>query len=149
MKQYVRFFHVEGRLLAIQLLLLSTFVLAAIAKWEPGTIPAGFIEQFGETWLASLPGGLFMPYYTIAVTETLAAILFIGSIIRLEFLHGRDKTWLKSGLVLSLFIFVILAFGLRLTSQFDGTANTFFYFGATLLCLYIVEKEEDRDSIKA
>ena len=146
MQQAVRFFIRDGRVLAIQFLMLATFVLAALAKWEPGTIPAGFIEQFGETWLASLPGGLFIPYYTIAVTETLAALLFLVSLFRGEFLSGRDKTWLKAGLVLSLFIFVILTFGLRLTAQFQGTANTFFYFGATLLCLYIVEKEESVSS---
>lgn len=55
MQQAVRFFIRDGRVLAIQFLMLATFVLAALAKWEPGTIPAGFIEQFGETWLASLP----------------------------------------------------------------------------------------------
>lgn len=142
---FIRFFVEDARVLAIQLLMLATFVLAAIAKWEPGTIPDGFIDQFGSTWLASLPGGLFLPYYTIAVTETLAAVLFIVSLVRMEFLKGRDKTFLKVGLVLALFIFVILGFGLRLTDQFSGAANLFFYFGATLLCLYIVEREEWRD----
>lgn len=129
--------------------MLAAYVLAVLAKWENRTIPAGFTEQFGDTWLASLPGGLFIPYYAIAVTETLAVLIFMGSFPRGEFLSGRDKTWLKAGLVVSLFIFVILTFGLRLTAQFQGTANTFFYFGATLLCLYIVEKEEDRGNIKA
>ncbi len=125
-------------LLSILGLMLATFGLASLAKWTPGQIPQGFQEQFGETWLASLPGGLFMPYYTIAVSETLAFLLFIVSLARLEFLPNRQTHFLQYGLILSLFIFVILAYGLRLTGQFQGTANAFFYFGATLVSLIYV-----------
>lgn len=127
--------------LAIQLLFLATFGLAAIAKWFPPGIPDNFVNQFSDTWMALLPGGLIFPYYTIAVTEALAFILFLISLIKMEWLQTSNKKYMKYGLILSLFIFVILAYGLRLVSEFQGTANAFFYFGATLLALYIVEKE--------
>lgn len=128
-------------LLAITLLILSTFGLAAIAKWQPMGIPDNFIDQFGSTWLASLPGGLILPYFTIAITETLAALLVIVSLAKREFLSEKQPVFLIASLILSLFIFVILGYGLRLTGQFGGTANTFFYFGATLLCLMYATRQ--------
>lgn len=128
--------------LAIQCLLLMTFGLAGWAKWAPGGIPAGFQEQFGATFLAALPGGLFLPYYTIAVTETLAFFLALWSVFRREFLPNRSRPILRAALTLSLFIYVILGFGLRLTAQFPGAANLYMYFGVTLLALWMVERDE-------
>lgn len=127
--------------LAIQLLFLTTFGLAALAKWFPPGIPDGFINQFSETWMAGLPGSLFIPYYTIAITEAFVSILFLISIFKMEWLQASNKNYMKYGLIMSLFIFVILAYGLRLVSEFQGTANAFFYFGTTLLALYVVEQE--------
>lgn len=132
----------DWKFLAIQLLFLTTFGLAALAKFQTPLMPDGFVEQFRHTWLVNLPGGLFTPYYLLALGESLIFTVFLISLARLEFVSGRNKLFLKYGLLFSLFIFVILAYGLRLTSQFQGTANGFFYFGTTLLALWIVEKEE-------
>lgn len=126
--------------LAIIFLFLATFGLAALNKWIPLGIPDGFISDFGHTWMGTLPGGLFMAYYTIAITETLAVVFFALSLFKREFLPQNSKRWLLTGLLLSLFIFVILAYGLRLIGNFGGTANTFFYFGATLLSLWYVQQ---------
>ena len=87
-----------------------------------------------------LPGGLFLPFYTIVVTETAAFLLAAVSLLRGEWIKGRQNTWLKSSLVLSLFIFVILGYGLRLTGQFSGAANTFFFFGSTLIALWYIDR---------
>jgi len=130
------------KFVAIQFLIMATFGLAAFGKWFPPGIPEHFIDQFGDTWLGSLPGGLFLPYYTIAVMEAITFFLALASFVRLEWKPGKNKYLLKYCLILSLFIFVILAYGLRLTSEFQGTANAFFYFGVTLFALYIVEKED-------
>ncbi len=127
-------------ILAIQLLIMTTFGLASLAKWGGVGIPESFVGQFGETWLGALPGGLFLPFYTIVITETVAFLLAAVSFFRGEWLKSRGNTWLKSSLVLSLFIFVILGYGLRLTSQFSGAANAFFYFGSTLIALWYVER---------
>jgi hypothetical protein len=127
--------------IAVQALFLATFGLASLVKWKAGGIPDGFVNQFGDTWLNSLPGGLFIPYYTIALTETLAFVLFILSVCKIEWIKSSDKMYLRLGLIISLFIFVILAYGLRLVGEFGGTANAFFYFGVTLFALYITEKD--------
>lgn len=140
MKKYLRLN--DLKFLAIQLLIAVTFGLAAIAKWFPPGIPEHFKNQFGDTWLASLPGDLFLPFYTIAVLEAAAFLLAVASIVKLEWLSENSKTLLKACLVVSLFIFVILAYGLRLVGEFQGTANAFFYFGATLVALFLVERED-------
>lgn len=139
----------DWKFLAVQLLFLTTFGLAALAKFQNPLMPDGFVEQFRHTWLVNLPGGLFTPYYLLALGESLIFIVFLISLIRFEFVSGRKKLFLKYGLLFSLFIFVVLAYGLRLTSQFQGTANAFFYFGSTLLALWIVEKDERALSVKS
>ena len=131
----------DYKFIAVQALFLVTFGLASLVKWNSGGVPEAFTEQFGSTWLAALPLGLVLPYYLIAVTETLIFVLFLLSLFRLEWLATSDKMYLRLGLIVSLFVFVILAYGLRLTGQFGGTANAFFYFGVTLFSLYITEKE--------
>jgi hypothetical protein len=139
----------DWKFLAVQLLFLTTFGLAALAKFQNPLMPDDFVEQFRYTWLVNLPGGLFTPYYLIALGELLIFLVFLISLIRLEFVSVRKKHFLKYGLLLSLFIFVVLAYGMRLTSQFQGTANGFFYFGTTLLALWIVEKEERALSVNS
>lgn len=133
------------KLIAIQCLFLATFGLASYAKLVPIGIPESFTAQFADTWINWFPGGIFAAYYTLALLETAAFVFFIISIYRLEFLKTHSKFYLKAGLILSLIIFVLLTYGLRLTGQFQGTANTFFYFGVTLFALYVVEKEEPKD----
>lgn len=131
--------------IGIQFLYLVTFGLASLDKWTPVQIPDGFTNRFGDTWMALLPGGLALPYYTIAISETLIFVLFFLSLFRLEWLKGSDKMYMRLGLILSLFVFVTLSYGLRLTGDFDGTANAFFYFGVTLFALYLTEKEAATD----
>ncbi|TVQ05548.1 MAG: hypothetical protein EA359_02950 [Balneolaceae bacterium] len=127
------------KFIAINLLYIATFGLASLRKWQTGGVPDSFRDQFSESWLAVLPGDLALPYYTIAILETLITILFIFSMFFKEWQVTGKKTFMTSGLILSLFTFVILAYGLRLTGQFQGTANAFFYFGCTLIALYITE----------
>ena len=127
--------------IAIQCLFLVTFGLASLVKWQTRGVPENFIDQFGTTWLSVLPMGLALPYYLIAVAETLIFVFFLLSLFRVEWLSTSDKMYMRIGLIASLFVFASLAYGLRLTEQFGGTANAFFYFGVTLFSLYLAEKE--------
>lgn len=128
------------KFIAIQFLLLATFGLASLSKWREGGVPDHFYNQFGETWLSMLPGGLIIPFYSIAITETAVVVLVLISLFRAEWLQQSKKLFLRSALVLTLFIFVMLGYGLRLIGEFGGTANLYFYFGCTLIGLYITEK---------
>ncbi|MCC5940042.1 MAG: hypothetical protein JJU37_00725 [Balneolaceae bacterium] len=129
------------KFITIQLLFLMTFGLASLSKWKNGGIPENFTERFGDTWMASLPGSLFIPFYSIVLLETAVVLLMAVSIFRMEWLRQSNKLFLKAALILSLFVFVMLGYGLRLTGDFGGAANLFFYFGATLVALFVAENQ--------
>jgi hypothetical protein len=129
------------KILPLHLLLLITWVPSGLSKlFSPG-VPEGFATTFGPTFLGQFPG-LFVSFYSIAVLETLAALLALVSLARGEFLPGRAKNWLKACLILSLFIFAQLGFGNRLVNDYSSAASLFFYFGATLVMLFYVEFTE-------
>ncbi|MDQ2659182.1 MAG: hypothetical protein M3Y03_02055 [Verrucomicrobiota bacterium] len=130
-----------GKILAIQLFFLTTFLLAALIKWSAGVTP-GFLQQFGATWLARLPGGLPAVYFFLATMETIVVLGFAASLLTGEFLVGKAKPLLKLALVLSLFIFIVLAFGSRLTAKFDVAAINLLYFLGALLCFQEAERAE-------
>lgn len=126
--------------IAIQLLIMVTFGLAVLTKWMAGGVPGSFADQFGDTWMGLFPGGLFLTFYTIVIAETLVFLLAAASFLRGEWLAYGKAPLLRFSLVLSLFIFVVLGYGLRLTGQFGGAANAYFYFGATLVALWYTEQ---------
>lgn len=123
--------------LSITLLYAMTWSLAGFPKLFGGGVPPWFGETFGNTFLASFPG-LWLSFYSIAVGEVIAALLAIGSLLRREFLEGRDRPLFIATLVVSLFLFLQLGFGKRLIADHEGAAQLFYYFIATLIPLSLV-----------
>ena len=76
----------------------------------------------------------------IALLELAVVFLFMVSGFYLEFLPGMDRIFLRAALVLALFTFFILGFGLRISGDFQGAANLFAYFGTTLVALMFIER---------
>lgn len=130
-----------AKIVAIQFFFGCTFFLAAILKWKAGLTP-DFQQQFGKTFLAALPGGLTAVFYFIALLETVAVLGLLVSLVTGEFLADRAKLILKLSLVFCLFIFVILAFGSRLTGKFDIAATNMLYFVGALVSLREAAREE-------
>lgn len=106
------------------------FGTAAYDKWKTFSTPEWFIKQFAGTFVAQLPGGAKLGYWTIAFLEAVLTLGFLVSIF--------NPVILPYALLGSLFLFGILLFGLRITSDFQGSANMFIYFGTTLLSLFFV-----------
>jgi hypothetical protein len=127
-------------LLSILLLFLCTWGLAGPGKLFSG-VPEWFAGKFGSTFLAAFPG-LTVSYYSLAIGETIAALLALVALVRLEFLPGRSTVWTQWMLVLSLLLFVQLGFGQRLVQEFNGAASLFFYYGTTLLALAYVRRAD-------
>ncbi len=84
--------------------------------------------------VARAPGGLFAVFYFLAVLETISFLGCAASIVRLEFVRP-SKTILQWTLTFALFVFVVLAYGARLTEKFDVAAYSLMYFVGALLCL--------------
>ncbi len=118
---------------AIDAIYLVTFVLAAWLKWSAG-VPDWFAKQFAGTWLAHLPGGFATSYDAIAVLETTAALGFVVSVVRGEFLRHHRPVF-TAALVWSLFVFVALVYGSRLTQKLDVAFIDFGYFLGTFVIL--------------
>ncbi|AZZ36274.1 hypothetical protein CIK05_05545 [Bdellovibrio sp. qaytius] len=106
------------------------FGTAAYDKWQTLSMPEWFGKQFEKTFIRKLPGGAAVGYWFIASLEALLALVFVISIF--------NFVLLPYALLGSLFLFGILLFGLRITYDFQGSANMFVYFGTTLLSLFFV-----------
>ena len=128
------------KLIPVYLLFLGTFGQASSEKFLSGGVPAWFLGQFEKTKLNLFPGSLTIQFYLIACLEALVVVAFLMSAGHLEFLMGHPKTYLKAGLVLALFTFFALGFGLRMSGDYQGAANLFSYFGVTFLIFMYVEQ---------
>jgi len=106
------------------------FGTAAYDKWKTLSMPDWFGKQFENTFIKRLPGGASVGYWFIAAFEALLTIAFVISFFNLAIL--------PFALLGSLFLFGFLLFGLRITYDFQGSANMFVYFGTTLLSLFFV-----------
>jgi hypothetical protein len=131
-----------GALLSILLLFLVTWGLAGPKKLFSSGVPEWFTGKFGETFLATVPG-MWVSFYSVALFETVAALLALIALVRLEFLPRRALDFTYATVVASLLIFVQLGFGMRLVADHAGAASLFFYFGATLVTLLFVRQNAE------
>lgn len=106
------------------------FGTAALDKWKTLSMPEWFGKQFENTIINKLPGKAAVGYWLIASVEALLTFAFIASVFNMAIL--------PFALVGSLFLFGLLLFGLRITYDFQGSANMFSYFAATLVSLFLV-----------
>ncbi len=113
--------------LAIALIYAVLMGTAAFDKLKAGKAPDWFLKPFEGTVVSKLPGGAAMGFWLIAFLETALFAGFVLSVL----VPGL----LPLSLVGSLFLFAILCFGLRVTGEYQGSANMFVYFGATLVAL--------------
>lgn len=117
--------------IAIALLYIALWGTAAQSKWSSLKTPDWFLKQFEKTFFTKLPGGIAASYWGIAVLELALALLFTASLF--------SASLLPLALIGSLFVFAALIVGLRITFDFQGSANMYTYFAATLLCLWFLE----------
>lgn len=115
---------------AIIFIYVVLFGTAAFDKWKALSTPEWFVKQFANTFIGNLPGGASAGYWVIASLEAALTLSFV--------LAAFNFLLLPYALVGSLFLFGILLIGLRVTYDFQGSANMFTYFGATLLSLFLV-----------
>lgn len=115
---------------AISLLYLALWGTAAYGKWSSLKTPDWFLKQFENTFFAKLPGGVAGSYWAIGCAELALALIFLASLF--------SASLLSIALIGSLFVFAGLIVGLRITFDFQGSANMYTYFAATLLCIWFL-----------
>jgi hypothetical protein len=92
--------------------------------------PQGIVTQFKGTFIDTFPG-INAAWWILGILESIVFLLVLISLVRLEFLPDRRKSWLLSSLALAIFTFSILAMGQNVTGQFSGVAQLYLYAGAT------------------
>lgn len=129
-----------NNILLIQLLFLSLAVITAVQKITGTFVPEWFIKKFEPTLIAAVPYGIEISYLIIIVLESVIAICFLISLIRLEFVSGRSKSFLFWGFDLAMLLFLILFFGSFLAGDYSNGALDFMYLGITYLFKRDLEK---------
>jgi hypothetical protein len=115
--------------LAIQFIHTVLFGTAAWDKIKGKKVPEWFVKSFEPTFLSKLPGGSKAQFWFIAGVEAVLALCFPLSIFL--------PVLLPYALLASMFFFGVLCFGLRITGDFQGSANMFVYFTASIFSLSV------------
>lgn len=118
---------------AIILIYVILFGTAAFEKFKSLRTPDWFIKQFENSFLSKIPGAVAYSYWAIAVLELILLCMFLTSIF--------VPMLLPVALLISLFLFAFLLFGLRLIHDYQGSANMFVYFGVSLLSLFLTRSQ--------
>lgn len=125
-------------LAAIYLLVGVLFFYAGKEKIIDGHgAPAAIAKQFSGTFLDTIPG-VDAAWTILGILESAIFILILVSLVRLEFLPDRRKSFLLSALALAIFTFSILAMGQNVTGENSGVAELFIYAAATGVLLGLV-----------
>jgi hypothetical protein len=130
---------VYGLILAgIYLLVGVLFFYAGKGKIIDGHgAPPPIAKQFSGTFLDTIPG-VDAAWTILGILESVIFILVAVSLIRLEFMPDRRKTFLLCALALAIFTFSILAMGQNVVGENSGVAELFIYAAATGVLMGLV-----------
>lgn len=92
--------------------------------------PPPIEKQFSGTFLDTIPG-VDAAWTILGILEFAIFVVMVVSLVTLEFLPGRRKPFMVSGLALSIFTFSILGIGQNVVGENEGVAELFLYAGAT------------------
>ena len=124
--------------LAVIVLYLFVFLEASLNKILGRSVPDWFREQFQDSWLARIVP-VAMLFWSVALFELFVAIIFLGGLVQLEFLH-QSVEWTQWGCLGAMFLFAGLCLGQRITFDFVGAANSFFYGSFSGILWYILQQ---------
>jgi hypothetical protein len=99
--------------------------------------PAPIAKQFSGTFLDTIPG-VDAAWTILGILEFAIFILTAVSLVRLEFLPRRPKSFLLCALGLAVFTFSILGVGQNVVGENEGVAELFLYAGATGVLLGLI-----------
>jgi hypothetical protein len=99
--------------------------------------PPPIAKQFSGTFLDTIPG-VDAAWTILGILESAIFVLVIVSLIRLEFMPDRRKSFLLCALALAIFTFSILAMGQNVVGENSGVAELFIYAAATGVLMGLV-----------
>lgn len=139
--QKINTFFRSFMLFPLYLILFYTMGLPGWAKLFGGPmVIERYVMMFKNSFVTDLPGGTPLLIYGLGVLEMLVPLFLIISLLKLEFKVSSKKTWLNYAMLMSIFTFGILCFGLAILYNFAGSVNLVFYPIFTLLALICMNK---------
>lgn len=123
--------------LAVLVLFMITFTEASLSKLVARETPEWFRNQFKNTLLGKLP--LPLLWWSIALMELAVAGLFITATALMEFKTGTPNTYTGWGCLAAMGLFMVLLFGQRLSRDYAGAANSFFYASFSGILWYVLQ----------
>jgi hypothetical protein len=126
-----RVFSVRGGVDLFFVLLGLMFLQAGLGKVFGGEVPEWFVAQFSPTLFGSVPGGVVLSFWMVAILEVVVGVLSFVTIFR--------SRWFHVTLVLAEVVFLMLGFGLRLSHKYDDAGQLFNYFALTLVIHFLAE----------
>lgn len=101
------------------------------------TIPPPLEQQFGETFIGTVPGAE-AAWAIVAILEGIVFLLVVASLVATEFRPSKRKPFLLTALAMALLVFGLLAFGQTATAQHESVASLYGYFAATIILMLFV-----------
>lgn len=100
-------------------------------------LPDGITKMFQDTFVASFPG-TDVAWVCVGLVEAAVVVTLAVSLVRLEFLPSRRKPWLLLSIAASIFAYAVVAFGMTIAGNGDGTASLYTYFATSGVVLILV-----------
>lgn len=118
-------------LAGVYILLGVLFFYSGKEKIIDGTgAPPPIEKQFSGTFLETIPG-VDAAWTILGLLELAVFVLVVVSLVRLEFMPDRRKTFLLCAAALAIFTFSILAMGQNVVGEHTGVAELYIYAAAT------------------
>ncbi len=100
-------------------------------------VPDGIIKMFDGTFVASFPG-TDVAWFIVGLIEGIVVLTLAVSLVRGEFLPSRRKPWLLLSVAASIFAYAVVAFGMTISGNGDGTASLYMYFASSGVLLILL-----------
>lgn len=104
-------------------------------------IMGNFKEQFADTILSQMPGGVPPFVYFLGVCQFIVPFILLVSLLKKEYLPNSNKLWLKISIVATLAVFFMLSLGQILTLTYIDVTKLFIYSVLTIVIYVEVEKD--------
>jgi hypothetical protein len=127
------------------LIMLGIYVLVGVLFFYGGKskiidghgAPQGIKTQFANTFIDTFPG-IDAAWWILGILESVIFLLMVASIVTLEFLPHKRKSFLIVGLALAILTFSFLAMGQNAVGAHSSVAELYLYTGATAALLLVV-----------
>ena len=100
-------------------------------------VPPPLEEQFGKTFIGTIPGAQ-ASWAIIIILEGLIFLLLVASVATTEFRPSRRKPFMLTAMAMALLVFGLLSFGQNATAQHEAVASLYGYFGTTMIIMLFV-----------